>query len=194
MKSSFRNMFLCLTGMTALAGVILAGVYSLTSPAIAAGNEQARREAFAGVLGEFDNNPADAMTELDGVRVYSATLDGIAAGAAVEVTVPEGFGGPITLMVGFAPDGTLTGYEVLSHAETPGLGAKMQDWFSSPSQPARCVLGRNEENLTVSKDLPGTPASVDAITGATITSRAFLHALNLARASYFQTLTPASAQ
>lgn len=194
MKSSFRNMFISLTGMTALAGIILAGVYSLTAPAIAAGEEKARQEAFAGVLGPFDNNPAAERTELDGVHVYGATLHGAPSGAAVEVTVPEGFGGPITLMVGFAPDGSVTGYEVLSHAETPGLGAKMQEWFSEAAQPSRCVIGRNVPALAVSKDSPGTTASVDAITGATITSRAFLHAINLARESYFQTLSPASAQ
>lgn len=87
----------------------------------------------------------------------------------------NGFSGEVRVMYGFAADGTITGYEVLSHAETPGLGAKMNEWFRSDIG-NRSVIGHNPANteMRVSKDAGG---AIDAITAATISSRAFLEAL-----------------
>ncbi len=92
-------------------------------------------------------------------------------------------------MVGFAPDGSVKGYTVLAHSETPGLGAKMGAWFSDPSRPSRSIIGRTPDSgspLAVSKD----GGEVDAITGATITSRAFLQAINKAAEAYRKTQSP----
>ena len=77
-------------------------------------------------------------------------------------------------MVGIKPDGTIINYSVLEHKETPGLGSKMQEWFSSKGDIRG--LSADKNNLTVSKD----GGDVDAITAATISSRAFLDAVNRA--------------
>lgn len=172
--------------VTASAG-ILAGVKILTDAPIADATRKARLQAFSAVLGTFDNNPEEnASVSADGTTVYRATLGNVPVGAAVEITAPQGFSGPFSLMVGFAADGSVTGYTVLSHSETPGLGAKMGAWFSDASRPARSVIGRTPmagTPLSVSKD----GGEIDAITGATITSRAFLEAINKAAEAYRQT-------
>lgn len=201
MKSTLRNMTLSLGVLVIAAGAMLAGVKILTDEPIAEAGRRARLEAFENVLPAFNNNPADELIELeDGTKVYPATLDGKAAGAAVEITAPQGFGGPFSLMVGFDAYGKVTGYTVLSHAETPGLGAKMDSWFADTSRPERSIIGRTPKGsdgssgasrksssepvktgaLSVSKD----GGDIDAITGATITSRAFLQAVNAAAEAY----------
>ncbi|MDE6122566.1 MAG: RnfABCDGE type electron transport complex subunit G, partial [Duncaniella dubosii] len=128
---------------------------------------------------QFNNNPADEAAEVtvDGetVTVFPARQDGELVGMAVESHDANGFSGLITVMYGFDPSGNITGFAVMQHAETPGLGSKMDEWFSNP---AHTVIGlnANSANLTVSKD----GGDVDAITAATISSRAFLRALTLA--------------
>jgi electron transport complex protein RnfG len=85
-------------------------------------------------------------------------------------------------MVGFDTEDRVVNYAVLSHAETPGLGSKMNDWFRDTARPNQVVVGRNlsEGNLSVSKD----GGQIDAITASTITSRAFLEAINRAYMVY----------
>jgi electron transport complex protein RnfG len=93
-------------------------------------------------------------------------------GAAVESTT-GGFGGNLKVLVGFDPQGNVLGYTLLEHAETPGLGAKADKWFQKGEKGD--IIGKNPaEPLTVSKD----GGQVDAITASTITSRAFLLAVN----------------
>lgn len=177
MTSSLRNMVLSLTGLTFAAAAILAGVNLVTAEPIAEASVKARAEAMAAILPPFDNDIAATATELpDGQTVYTATLGGAAAGTAVETYSDNGFSGRFTVLVGFDTEGILTGYRVLEHAETPGLGARMAEWFSDPTQPTRYVTGRTG-TLAVKAD----GGDIDAITGATITSRAFLEALNRAR-------------
>ncbi len=126
----------------------------------------------------FNNNPAEEAAEVtvDGetVTVFPARQDGELVGLAVESHDTNGFSGLITVMYGFNPSGDITGYAVMQHAETPGLGSKMGEWFCNP---AHSIIGLNAatSNLTVSKD----GGDVDAITAATISSRAFLRALTL---------------
>jgi electron transport complex protein RnfG len=86
-------------------------------------------------------------------------------------------------MVGLAPDGKILGYKVLESSETPGLGAKAQDWFQQGQKGD--IIGKQAGGLTVSKD----GGEVDAITASTITSRAFLRCINAA----YETLTDNSA-
>jgi electron transport complex protein RnfG len=107
-------------------------------------------------------------------------------GAAVESTT-MGFGGDLKVMVGFAPEGTILGYTLLAHTETPGLGAKADKWFQKGEKGD--IIGKNpQEPLTVSKD----GGQVDAITASTITSRAFLLAVNNAYNAY--KVTPADGE
>ena len=107
-------------------------------------------------------------------------------GAAVESTT-GGFGGDLKVLVGFDPEGKILGYTLLEHQETPGLGAKADKWFQKGEKGD--IIGKSPaEPLTVSKD----GGQVDAITASTITSRAFLKAVNNAYNAY--KATPADAQ
>jgi len=181
MKSTLVNMVLSLGIITVIAAAALAGVYTLTEEPIAQAKAQKQKDAIGQVLPgiDFNNNPADEAVEvpMDGetVTVFPARKDGQLAGIAVESHDNNGFSGLITVMYGFTPGGDITGYAVMQHAETPGLGSKMGEWFSNP---AHTIVGLNTKtaNLTVSKD----GGDVDAITAATISSRAFLRALTLA--------------
>ena len=93
-------------------------------------------------------------------------------GTAVQ-SVTGGFGGDLKVLVGFDSEGTILGYTLLEHAETPGLGAKADKWFQKDGKGS--IIGKSPaEPLTVSKD----GGQVNAITASTITSRAFLAAVN----------------
>ncbi|MDE5664310.1 MAG: RnfABCDGE type electron transport complex subunit G [Duncaniella sp.] len=181
MKSSLVNMVLSLGIITVVAAAALAGVYTATKEPIAQAKAEKQKSAIGQVLPDiqFNNNPADEAAEVtvDGetVTVFPARQDGELVGMAVESHDANGFSGLITVMYGFDPSGNITGFAVMQHAETPGLGSKMDEWFSNP---AHTVIGlnANSANLTVSKD----GGDVDAITAATISSRAFLRALTLA--------------
>lgn len=181
MKSSLVNMVLSLGIITVVAAAALAGVYTATKEPIAQAKAEKQKSAIGQVLPEihFNNNPADEAAEVtvDGetVTVFPARQDGELVGMAVESHDANGFSGLITVMYGFDPSGNIRGFAVMQHAETPGLGSKMDEWFSNP---AHTVIGlnANSANLTVSKD----GGDVDAITAATISSRTFLRALTLA--------------
>lgn len=115
----------------------------------------------------------EAETLADGTSVVTA-LDGDANVIGhVVVNVAKGYGGDISVMTGVDADGKVTGVNILSHAETAGLGAKATE-ESFRSQFVDLIKG-----ITVSKDQAGEN-SIDAITGATITSRAVTEAVNAA--------------
>lgn len=191
LKSSAINMVMVLGVFTLLAGLLLGWVNKLTSGPIEEVAARALVDAIGEVTPAFTNNPVDdAMVfvpENSGreVKVYPALNGDRLVGAAVESFSLEGFSGEITVMFGFDVSGTVTGYRVLSHAETPGLGANMDKWFSSPVG-HRSVIGLNPErnNISVSKD----GGDIDGITAATITSRAFLDALRRAHEAYVMLL------
>ena len=177
MKSSLGNMVLSLTVLTAIAGAALGAVNLVTAEPIADAAKRARLEAMEAVLPAFDNDiVASAVKCDDGSTVYPASFEGRSCGAAVESFSDNGFSGRIAVLVGFDADGAVSGYRILSHSETPGLGAKAVDWFEIAPHDIR---GRSGD-LAVGKD----GGDIDAITGATITSRAFLEAVNRARAHY----------
>ena len=113
-------------------------------------------------------------------------------GTAVEAK-SMGFGGELKVLVGFDAEGKIYNYSLLAHTETPGLGSKADKWFGaydpakgeqavSHEESTKSILGMNpgEAALTVSKD----GGQVDAITASTITSRAFLNAVNAAYQAY----------
>lgn len=179
-------MLLSLTIICLVAGAILAGVNMYTTGPIAASKAVALEAAIKAVTPEFDNKPSEdaymAVTaEGDSLKIYPATKGGEFVGAAVESNTKKGFSGEIRVIVGFDKAGKLLNYSVLQHAETPGLGAKMQEWFSTDKN-KQSVLGRNlaDGGLKVTKD----GGDVDAITAATITSRAFLDAVNRAYSAF----------
>ena len=168
LKSSLTNMLVVLTVITIVAAGVLASVNAVTAPQIEKINAENLAAGIKAVMGSDDIQVADPQ-EIDAFTAYSINdAAGAALGTAV-VTTENGFGGPLKVLVGFSTDGDILGYTVLEHAETPGLGAKAGEWFQDK------ILGMNpgKNNFTVSKD----GGEVDAITASTITSRAFLKAI-----------------
>lgn len=185
MKSSLKNMLLALTSIAAVMGGILALMHLVTARPIAKAETNSRKEALAAVLPEFDSLSSAQSITLNGdgapVDIYVASADGHVVGTAVRSWTDEGFSGEISVMVGFDQNGNIHGYKVLSHAETPGLGAKADAWFRD-STGHRSIIG-SDQMLYLSKDKEG---GIDGITAATITSRAFLDAINRARRAFNQ--------
>ena len=140
-------------------------------------------DAIAIVVPGFDNNPAEApeTIELEGVtyKIYKATKGGEFIGAAVESSA-NGFGGALNVLVGFDKEGNIIDYSLLSHAETPGLGSKAADWFKKGGKGDITGMNPGQKALVVNKD----GGQIDAITASTITTRAFLKAVNNAYAAY----------
>ncbi len=178
-ESTLINMLIALLVITAVSGGVLGLVYGMTKDAIAEVDQKKNEAAIQAVLpldGEITYK-ADTMTFTDeGVTMtfpcnLAYDANGNFKGAAVK-TSEGGFGGKIDMMVGFLADGTIKGTSVLSHSETPGLGANMTGKFKDQ------FVDKNPANfkLTVSKD----GGDVDAITAATITSRAFSKAVDKA--------------
>lgn len=181
LASTMPNMILSLGIVCVLAAALLGGMYLITKEPIAEIEKQTRLEAIRKVAPAFNNDPeADArkyaLTAGDTCVVYPALMDGKFNGAAVACHTMEGFGGEIQIMVGFTAEGDVKDYQVLSHAETPGLGSKMQMWFRDPAG-ARSILGKSPAttNFYVVKD-KAQHGQIDGITAATISSRAFLGA------------------
>ena len=183
LESSLMNMVLVLTGVTVIAGALLGYVNELTKGPIAEANAKALSDAIALVVPGFDNNPAEApeTVDLNGAtyKIYKATKGGEFIGAAVESSA-NGFGGALNVLVGFDKEGNIIDYSLLSHAETPGLGSKAADWFKKGQKGDITGKTPGKGALVVNKD----GGDVDAITASTITTRAFLNAVNAAYAAY----------
>ncbi len=194
LKSTFKNMFLSLSIISLVVAVLLAEVNQITAKPIAAAKALKLKNAIKEVVPAFDNNPVEEAYKIpapdgDSLLVYPAKKGEEIVGFAVNTYSNNGFGGNIQIMVGFDMEDKVVNYAVLSHAETPGLGSKMDEWFRDISKPNQSIIGRNlsEGNLKVSKD----GGQVDAITASTITSRAFLESINRAYEAYKQSGTDA---
>ncbi len=176
-------MLLVLTLVTAVSVALLAYVNELTKEPIRQANAKALSDAVSMVVPGFDNDPIaeKKIQKVDDIEyaVYPATKDGVYIGAAVETTA-MGFGGELKLLVGFDARGRILDYSLLSHSETPGLGSKAVEWFKKGNKGDVTGLNPGEVPLTVTKD----GGQVDAITASTITSRAFLKAVNTAYAAF----------
>lgn len=201
LESSLRNMLLVLTGVTVVSVALLAYVNELTKAPIAEANMKTLNEALKKVLPEFTNNPIaesdTIVSEKDGKKnidfiIYPAKNGDNQVGTAVEAK-SMGFGGELKVLVGFDAEGKIYNYSLLAHSETPGLGSKADKWFGSynpltgekammHSENSKSIIGLNpgEAPLTVSKE----GGKVDAITASTITSKAFLSAVNAAYQAY----------
>ena len=183
LQSSFKNMAIVLTAVTVIAGALLGYVNDLTKGPIADANAKALSDAIAVVVPGFDNQPTEnpETIEVNGASytIYKATKGGEFIGAAVRST-SNGFGGPLTILVGFDADGNIIDYSLLSHAETPGLGSKADIWFKKDGKGSVIGMNPGKNPLSVSKD----GGNIDAITASTITSRALLAAVNNAYQAY----------
>ena len=161
----------------ALISLVMSGalgmVYNLTKGPIEEANKAKEVSAIKEVLPQFDNDPLTTKKEVDGLTVYTGTMGGQVVGFAVKTYTEKGFSGRFDLMVGFKMDGSINNISVLEQKETPGLGTKMkEDKFKNQ------FLGKNPESykMIVKKD----GGEVDAITAATISSRAYCDAMQKA--------------
>ena len=168
-----------LTAIAAVAGLCLAIVYAFTEDPIAEAELEQMRRAIRAVLPDFDNSPDEAANWIESgdYRFFlGRDAAGVLVGIAFSSASREGYGGTIEVMIGIFPDASIHRIEILRHLETPGLGSKIEapdfrDQFA----------GSSDENRTyeVSKDSRGAPdrPPIDAITGATISSRAVSEAV-----------------
>ena len=179
-------MFLSLSIICLAAALLLAQVNKMTAKPIAEAKALKLQTAIGQVVPEFDNDPVAESYMIaseggDSLLVYPATKGGEVVGFAISSS-SNGFAGEIQIMVGFDMDDKIVNYEILQHAETPGLGSKMGDWFKDTESNSKSIIGRNMTlgALAVKND----GGDIDAITASTITSRAFLNAINKAYSAY----------
>lgn len=184
-KSSFKNMVLCLFVICIVCSTLLAVVYAVTAEPIRNAAEAKTNAAIAQVVPPFEGAPVADTINVDGTDyTYYTVSDASGVAGYAVISSSSGFGGPVQVMVGFYPDGKIYNTAVLSQSETPGLGAKcaepdFREQFKG-FDPA-------VKSLSVTKD----GGDVNAITASTITSRAFCVALNGAVAA-FNAITGAS--
>lgn len=184
MKTMWKDT-LILFVITLLAGLILSAVYEVTKEPIAAQEEKARQEAFAEVFESAEHfetvelADADAVLEeagITGVTINEAVQalgnDGQVLGFCVTATSHEGYGGDIKLTVGVNLDGSLNGISILEISETAGLGMRAEEVLKPQ------FAGKNAEQFEVTKSDAAAENQIDAISGATITSKAVTKAVN----------------
>lgn len=188
MNKIIRNTVI-LTLITLIAGLGLGFVYEITKDPIAQAQDDAKKKAWQEVFPEADMNDFEALdvdqvVADDAVKAVgaNATVDEVCKagedGYVITTTSKEGYGGNIQITVGITADGTVSGISILSISETAGLGMKA-------TEPAFYgqYEGKQTEKFAVSKD-GGEGEPIDAISGATITSRAVTAAVNVALAYY----------
>ncbi|MBQ6741503.1 MAG: RnfABCDGE type electron transport complex subunit G [Bacteroidales bacterium] len=195
-QSTLINMLLSLTAIALVAAAALALMNAVTEEPIKVAKQNKVNKAIENVLKQVDENGEtldsidyktlkDTIVKAGGEEMVchlAYNAEGEYAGAAVETSDSNGFGGILKVMVGFDKDGNVYGYSILESNETPGLGAKADKWFQLGQKGQ--VVGKSpatepQSELRVTKDTRGG-GTVDAITGSTITSKAFLRSVNKA--------------
>lgn len=167
--------------IAAIMALALALVYDVTKEPIAAAKLKEKQDKLAKVLpgynpetgtAGFDNNVIETETQLnDSVTLYTGKQGEDVIGYALTSEAPKSYSGGFSIVFGITPDGVIEKIEILTTAETPGLGTKADPEVTSQ------IAGKDpdEFNINVKKD----GGDVDAISGATITSRAVCDAVNL---------------
>ena len=191
-KGGFMKDALVLCAITLVAGACLGGVYEITKAPIAAAELEAKSVAYRVVLPEAAEFVADDLTdviaaangeiagmgfgnETVGEAVTGVDASGAPVGYVVTSTSNDGYGGAITVSVGIQADGTVSGIEFLTLAETAGLGMNAQ----KPEWKAQ-YAGKNVDAFSVTKGGAAADNEINAISGATITSNAVTGAVNAA--------------
>ena len=184
-ESTFLNMVATLFVVTLVAAALLGSAYALTKEPIRLADLKRKNDAIKVVVPGFDNEPSlevvKQAVEGDTLYFYTARQGGDIIGTAVETFTNKGFNGNFNLMVGFNDDGSIIDIAVVKHAETPGLGDKMEKPKSDFSVQ---FMGKDPSGfkLAVTKDR----GDVDAITASTITSRAYCDAVQRAYDAFMQ--------
>lgn len=168
-SSTLKNMTLCLTLVCLICATVVGMAYAVTKEPIDAAARAKTTASIARVLPAFSATPQEGSVRVGTTDYKYYKVDG--AGYAI-ISSTSGFGGLLTLMVGIAEDGTVHNTTVLSHSETPGLGAKCatDEQFLSQFR----GLDPAAKNIAVKKD----GGDLDAITASTITSRAYALAVS----------------
>lgn len=175
--STLKNMALCLTAVCLICSAVVGVAYAVTAAPIEVAARAKTTASIAAVLPQFSGTPEQKEIAVDGVNYTYYEADG--AGYAI-ISSTSGFGGALSLMVGIDTEGRIHNTTVLSHSETPGLGAKCTSDETFIAQfrgfdPAA-------KTLAVKKD----GGDLDAITASTITSRAYALAVANAVAVFNQ--------
>jgi Na+-translocating ferredoxin:NAD+ oxidoreductase subunit G len=173
LESTLTNMILSLVLISMTMSAALGFVYLKTKGPIETASRQKEIDAIRQVLPEFDSDPSKGRTVKDGVIIYNLFKGNQPVGFAVKTYTDKGFSGHFELMAGFLPDGSINRVMVLSHRETPGLGTKMTDSKFSSQFP-----GKHPGTFVLKVRKDG--GQVDAITAATVSSRAYCDALQRA--------------
>lgn len=176
LSSTFPNMLIVLTVVALVSGLALAFTYTATKEARELAKLKKTLKALEKVLPEFNNQPNDEKYNISGyeeLEFYPAKKDGDRVGTAIKTYSDAGFGERIWIMVGFDTNNKIINTWVVEQKETPGLGTKMKgpkfrDQFK----------GKDPGSFKIKVKKDG--GEVDAITAATITSRAFCEALERA--------------
>lgn len=182
-ESSFTNMLTTLVVVTLVAALSLGFAYSWTKEPIKQAKLEKQKKSIAVVVAGYANDPVAegykvlSVNKKDSLEFFPAKKNGELIGTAIKTFSPNGYSGNIWLMVGLDKNGIINNISVIEHAETPGLGSKMTlPFFLNQfinKDPGRHVLRVKKDN-----------GEIDAISGATITSRAFAEAVQLAYDTY----------
>ena len=176
MESSLKNMVLVLFTITLISSAAVGGVYMITKEPIAQAKVAAVNNALQQVLPQYEATTSQTI-EVNSLPIvaHTATVADKAVGYAVESISKNGFGGTVRLMVGFDTKGNIININVLEQKETPGLGTKMAE---DGNVLLLSLKDKNaaEVNMTVKKD----GGDIDALTAATISSRAYAEAVAVA--------------
>ncbi len=185
-ESTFLNMTISLFVITVIAGVSLGFINDITKGPKAKAKLERKVNAIKQVLPEFNNNPVEQVKLIksdkakDSIEIYAGMMDDKLIGTAVIGSSEKGYSGLVKIMVGFNPDESIKNIVVLQQKETPGLGTKMKN-----EKFMRQFRGKkpSEFNLKPKKD----GGDVDALTGATISTRAFGEATQMAYDVFVET-------
>ena len=192
MNSGIKNV-ICLTAITLVAGIGLGYVYDITKEPIAQMEENTKLAAYQKVFPEAagfeDINEADVPSDengfegISGVQIDSAVAAVDASsqrlGYVINVTSHEGYGGDISISMGIDDAGTVKGIEILSISETAGLGMKAKDEKFRDQ-----FKNKNVTMFTYTKTGASADFEIDAISGASITTKAVTNAVNAGLAYY----------
>ncbi len=172
LESTVTNMVISLVVISAVMSFALSYVHKVTLEPIKQGDIKAIKRSLQAVLPEFNNNPMEEKKDMNGIIFYIAKKDNNIVGYAAETFSDKAYSGTIKIMVGFLPDGTIYKTNVLEQKETPGLGSKIKTEWNEQFN------NKNPKDFKVMVKKDG--GNVDAISGATISSRAYCDAINKA--------------
>lgn len=183
-KSKISSLIIVMLMVALIAAALLSVINQVTKEPIQKAQNKMVAESIQEVVStKFDNDPyAEKISVKRGKErftLYPARKEGYVTSIVMKTFSNKGFGGRMDVLVSFLLDGTIGGYKVITHKETPGLGSKVNE-----ASFRKNIIGKNpaDEKFKVRQD----GGEVDAITGATITSRALIDAIQKAYRGYLK--------